>query len=321
MKGTWKLKLRLWAVMFIMFGLVYAIIMLAGIYLGYGGFYQFYVIIGLSVLLLQYLIGPKLVEMSMGVKYLSESEAPHIHQMVDELAKEAGIPKPKLGISETSIPNAFAYGRSKKSGHVCVTRGIIGLLDRNELRAVLGHELGHIKHNDMIITTIVSAIPMVCYYLAFSFMFSRDDRNNGGTIVIGIIAFAAYIIGQLLVLFVSRIREYYADEASVEFGNNPNDLASALYKLVNGAANSSDEEIKNIDGTRAFFLNDINDAQKDILSLNDLDLNRDGKISAEELDALKYKNINISKSKKLMELFSTHPDMLKRIKRLSQLNN
>ncbi|MDL2246151.1 zinc metalloprotease HtpX [Methanobrevibacter sp. OttesenSCG-928-K11] len=318
MKGTWKLKLRLWGAMLIMFGMLYLIIMFAGNLLGYGGFYQFYAIAGIGVIFLQYLMGPKLVEMSMGVKPLSKEEAPYIHEMVEELSREAGIPKPKIGISPTSVPNAFAYGRSKRSGHVCITQGILGLLDRDELKAVLGHEMGHIKHNDMAITTIVSVIPMICYYIAFSFMFSRGDNNNSGAII-GILAFAAYFIGQLLVLFISRIREYYADEASVEFGAKPNDLASALYKLVYGASNSSEEQIKDIDGTRAFFLNDVNDAQKDIRSLRELDLDNNGKISDEELNQLANRNIKVKGSENISEVFSTHPNMLKRIKRLAEL--
>jgi heat shock protein HtpX len=266
------------------------------------------------------LFGPKLVEMSMGVKPLSKEEAPHIHEMIEELSREAGISKPKIGISPTTVPNAFAYGRSQKSGHVCVTQGILGLLDTDELKAVLGHELGHIKHNDMAITTIVSAIPMVCYYIAFSFMFSRGNNNNSGAII-GVIAFAAYFIGQLLVLFISRIREYYADEASVEFGAKPNHLASALYKLVYGASNSSEEQIKDIEGTRAFFLNDVNDAQRDILSLRQLDIDNNGKISEEELNKLANRNIKVKGSENITEIFSTHPNMLKRIKRLSELDN
>lgn len=317
---NWKLNLRLILVSILMYGLLYFIIMLAVSLLGYGGFYQFYALAGLIAIFAQYLLGPKLVEMSMGVEPLSEAEAPYIHQMVEELANNAGIPKPKIGISNIPVPNAFAYGRSKRSGHVCITREIIGLLDRNELKAVLGHELGHIKHNDMIVTTIVSAIPMICYYLAISFLFSRDN-NNGLGIIVGIVAFAAYILGQLLVLFVSRIREYYADEASVKFGNSPNYLASALYKLVYGASNVSKEEINNLKGTRALFLNDVNGAALDIYSLRQLDLDDNGNISAEELRSLKNRNINIKSSAKFQELFSTHPDMLKRIKKLAELQN
>lgn len=320
MKGLWKLRLRSFFIMVLMFGLIYLIIMLAGSFLGVRGFYQFYFIAGIGVIILQYLIGPTLVEKSMGVQYLSESEAPHIHKIVEELAIAANIPKPKVGISPSSVPNAFAYGRTKRSGHVCVTQGILQTLNRDELKAVLGHEISHIKHNDMAITTLVSAVPLVCYYIGMSFIFSGHDSENGGGAIIGIVAMVAYFVGQLLVLLLSRVREYYADEGSVNLGCKPEHLASALYKLVYGAAKAPESEIKDIEGTKAFFLNNISDARKDIYSLSQLDFNNDGIIDEEELKYLKESNINIDSRSKIMELLSTHPDMLKRIKRLSELN-
>ena len=253
----------------------------------------------------------------MGVHQLSEAEAPQLHQMVSELAAAANIPKPKVGISNTMVPNAFAYGRSKRSGHICVTRGILGLLDEEELRAVLGHEMSHIKHNDMAITTVVSAIPLVCYYLSFSLMFSGGGDNDNGGALLGILALIAYFLGQLIVLFISRIREYYADAGSVELGCKPEKLASALYKLVYGAAKVPQSEIKDIEGTKAFFLTDISNARNEFNNLAQLDLDKDGTISADELNVLRDSKVNVGTSNKVMELLSTHPDMLKRIKRLA----
>ena len=256
----------------------------------------------------------------MGVQQLSEAEAHELHQIIEELAAEANIPKPKVGISNTMVPNAFAYGRSKRSGHVCVTKGILGLLDKEELKAVLGHEISHIKHNDMAITTIVSAIPLICYYLSFSLMFSGGGDNDNGGVVLGFLALIAYFLGQLIVLFISRIREYYADAGSVELGCRPEKLASALYKLVYGAAKVPESEIKDIEGTKAFFLTDISNARTEFKNLAQLDLDQDGTISEEELRVLRDSKVNVSASNKLMELLSTHPDMLKRIKRLADNN-
>jgi len=317
MKGQWKLRLRLWLVMILMFALVNMIFTVVGYYLGIRSI-GLYFILSLFVLFLQYWFGGKIVEKSMGVRYLSEAEAPHIHKMVEELANEAGIPKPKVGMCNSMVPNAFAYGRSKRDGHVCVTRGILGLLDREELKAVLGHEISHINHNDMAITTIVSAIPLVLYYFAVSSLYSGsggDDNNYG--FAIAIFAFLAYFLSQLLVLFVSRIREYYADAGSVELGCKPEKLASALYKLVYGAASAPKDEIKDIEGSKAFFLNDVSNAANQISELSQLDLDNDGSISQEELYNLKNQKVNINTGSKIMELLSTHPDMLKRIKRLA----
>ena len=319
MKGTWKLKLRMWLTSILMFTIVYVLIMAVGWYLGVRS-YMIFLFASLVATFLQYWFGPSLVKRSMNVRPLSEAEAPHIHQMVQELADAAGIPKPEIGLSEVNIPNAFAYGRSKRSGHIAITRPILGLLDRDELRAVIGHEMGHIKHNDMIVTTVVSVVPMICYYIALSFMFS-GDRDNGGTIIIGVVGYIFYLIGQLLVLFISRIREYYADEASVEFGNRPAALVSALYKLSYGAARCSDKTIADLNTNRAFFVNDINNAKNDVVDFRQIDFDGDGKISDEELRRLANSDVKISKKNGIMELLSTHPDSLKRVKRLAELEN
>ena len=301
----------------IMFTIVYFLISLAGWYLGISS-WRLYFAASIVIVFLQYWFGPSIVKRSMNVRPLSEAEAPHIHQMIQELADEAGVPKPELGLSEISIPHAFAYGRSSRSGHIAITRPILGLLDRDELRAVLGHEMGHIKHNDMIVTAAVSVIPMICYYIALSFMFSGDSRNGGG-IIIGILGYLFYLIGQVLVLFISRTREYYADQASVEYGNHPASLVSALYKLSYGAARCSKETIDEVNTNRAFFVNVVNNARNDITDFQQIDFDGDGKISEEELKRLLNSDVKISRKNGIMELLSTHPDSLKRVKRLAEL--
>lgn len=317
MRGTWKLRLRMVLTSVLMFTIIYFLIMLVGHYLGVSS-WRLYLGASLVITFLQYWFGPSLVKRSMNVRPLSEAEAPHIHKMVQELADAAGIPKPEIGLSEINIPNAFAYGRSSRSGHIAITRPILGLLDYDELRAVIGHEMGHIKHNDMIVTSAVSVIPMICYYIALSFMFSGDN-DNGAAIIIGIVGYLFYLIGQLLVLFISRTREYYADEASVEFGNRPAALVSALYKLSYGAARCSDQTIADLNTNRAFFVNDINNAKNDVTDFSQIDFDGDGKISDEELRRLANSEVKISKKSGAMELLSTHPDSLKRVKRLAEL--
>jgi len=315
--SSWKLNLRLWLAMGFLFALLYVIVAAAGYYFGFGT----PLILGVVVLIwviIQYLAGPKIVETTMRVRYVSREEAPKLHEMVEDLAVKANIPKPKVGISEIGIPNAFAFGKSKKDGHICVTRGILNILNENELKAVLGHEMTHINNNDMIVMTIISAVPLICYWLYISFLFSDGD-NDSGTAIIGIVALVAWFVGNLIVLFVSRVREYYADEGSVELGNQPNYLASALYKLVYGSAKTSDEELKKVEGLKAFFANDISDAKNEINDLKSMDLDMDGSISESELAEIRYTKTRIGTGSKLMEIFSTHPNMVKRIKRLADM--
>ncbi len=312
--GTWKLKLRMFLATIFLFAIVYAILMLIGHIMGFGG-PLFYMLLGLGIILLQYLISPSIVEATMRIKYVSPEEAPKLHAMVEELAMRAGIPKPRVGIADIGIPNAFAFGRTKSDGRVCVTRGILRLLDEEELKAVLGHEISHIRHDDMIVMTLISAVPLICYYIYISSIFSRD-RDMG---LVGLLALAAYLLGQLIVLFISRVREYYADYGSVEIGSQPHKLASALYKLVYGSAASEEDEIREVEGLKAFFVNDVSRATAEIEDLRQVDLDMNGTISESELQQIKYRGVKIGVGARIMELLSTHPNMLKRIKRLSEL--
>ncbi|WP_281773995.1 zinc metalloprotease HtpX, partial [Methanobacterium formicicum] len=278
MKRFW-LTLRIWLATALLFAVLYAIIAVICTFLGFGTPLIF-AIMSIVVVFAQYMLGPSMVERVMHVRYVSPQEAPNLHAMIDELAMNAGIPKPKVGVAETTIPNAFAFGRTKKDGRVCVTRGILNILDEEELKAVLGHEISHIRHNDMAVMTLISVVPLICYWIFISTLFGDSDSDAG---VIGIVALVGYLLGQLLVLFVSRVREYYADQGSVEIGGKPHKLASALYKLVYGSVNLDKRQVKEVEGVKAFFVNDISDAHNEISDLEQLDLDMDGSISEMEL--------------------------------------
>lgn len=312
------LKLRLYLIMAVLFAIVYGLVTFAASYMGLQGTFVFYGVIATVMMLIQYMIGPKMVEWSMGVHYVSEQEYPALHRMVSELSRDAGIPKPRIGIARIPIPNAFAFGRWAKDGRVCVTEGIMNLLNEKELRAVLAHEISHLKHKDVAIITMISVIPMICWYLAWNQLFS-GGRERGNSVLIGIVAFIVYLITNLLVLYVSRIREYYADEGAVKLGNSPHHLASALYKLVYGSARVSKESLKSIEGMKAFFANDPSRAGSEIRELSQIDLDGSGTIDINELMALRTRPVKVKTTDKLMEMFSTHPNMLKRIQRLSSL--
>jgi len=317
MSNTFSLKLRLFLATILLFGILYVIIMLISSYFGFGG-PGLFALFGIIIVFIQYMIGPKMVETMMHVNYVSEQEAPNLHAMVEDLAMKAGIKKPRVGIAEINVPNAFAFGRSKGDARICVTRGILKLLDKEELEAVLGHEMSHVRHSDMAVMTLISVVPLICYYIFISTLF-QGRNNNGGGAIVGIAALGAYLVGQLLVLFVSRSREYYADQGSIELGTKPHKLASALYKLVYGSATANKDDLKEVEGLKAFFVNDISDAGNEINDLQQLDVNMDGVISEEELARLRYSDTNIGTGQSLMELLSTHPNMVKRVKRLSEL--
>ncbi len=316
----WSLQLRMWLLLTILFGFIYALIVVVGRTFLHVGDFSFYLIISLVLMFVQYMLGPKIVEWTMHVKYIKRQDNPRLFQIVEGLAMRANIPVPKIGIAQIEIPNAFAFGRSLSDGRVCVTQGILSLLSDEELKAVLGHELSHLKNRDVLTITILSVIPMIMYRIAWQFLFygRRRDERGSNTVLIGLAAFIFYFITNLLVLYASRIREYFADKGSIALGNHPSALASSLYKLVYGSARMSPESLRESEGLKAFFVNDPSQARNEIKELAQLDLDKSGTIDPAELDMLRNKNIRLNMGDRLMELLSTHPNMLKRIKRLSE---
>lgn len=269
------LQTRMFLLLAVLFGILYGVITGIGTLMGAGSAW-IYIILGFVFLSIQYLIGPAIVGWTMKIKWVSEKEAPELHRMVAELAKRANLPKPRVGISQLAIPNAFAFGRTQRDGRICVTQGILKILSRDELKAVLGHEMSHIKHRDMAIITLISVIPLIMYWLAFSMMwggaFGGRRQGGGYAALIGAGAFLLYFITNLLVLYGSRIREYYADLGSVRLGNKPHHLATALYKLVYGNARfKGKEELKRVQGVRAFFVNDPTRAWREVRELSQID--------------------------------------------------
>jgi heat shock protein HtpX len=161
---------------------------------------------------------------------------------------------------------------------------------------------------------------MICWYLGQSTLYSSGNRDRGSAaMLIGIFAIILYFVTNLLVLYASRIREYYADRGAVNLGNKPNDLASALYKLVYGSAKAGKGEIKQIEGYKAFFVNDPSRAIRDFSELKALDKDMSGTIDQHELGAIRDRKVKVSAGDRIMEVLSTHPNMLKRIQQLSKL--
>ncbi|NMB99519.1 MAG: zinc metalloprotease HtpX [Thermoanaerobaculaceae bacterium] len=187
-----------------------------------------------------YFFSHKIVLMSYGAKPLSESEAPRLHAILAELSQSAGIPKPPLYIVENDSPNAFATGRNPKNAVVCVTSGLVGLLNEEEIKGVLGHELAHIYNRDIFLATIVASFASAIMMLAnmarwVAFFGGSRDRNRGGNpiglIALLITAILAPLAAILIQAAISRQREYLADATGAKFAGNPMGLANALRKL------------------------------------------------------------------------------------------
>lgn len=197
---------------------------------------SFMLILSLLFNLIAFLFSDKIVLRSYGARIISEYEMPWLHEIVSSLAQKAGIPKPQIAIVPTSVPNAFATGRSPRHAVVAVTEGILNVLNREELEAVLGHEITHIKNRDMLIGTVAAMIASAIVYLAyiarwFAFLLSDDDDSLIALIALAIFAPIAALIIRMA---ISRTREYLADEGSARLTRNPAALARALMKIERG---------------------------------------------------------------------------------------
>lgn len=218
---------------------------------------------------------------------VSVAEAPELHAMVDALAKRAQLPKPKVYVVDNPTPNAFATGRNPEHAAIAVTTGIIKILNRDELEGVLAHELAHIKNRDILISSIAAVIAGALSYLAtmaqwgMIFGGGRDDENGGNPIVMIVMMIVAPLAASLIQMAISRSREYLADATGAEICGRPKSLANALSKL--SSANNQRPM-------------DVNPASAQMYIVNPL------------------------KAAALAKLFSTHPPMEERIKRLMAMS-
>jgi heat shock protein HtpX len=171
---------------------------------------------------------------AMGAHEVSPQEAPELHAIVERLCVQADLPKPKVGMVQTQMPNAFAMGRNQKSATVVVTTGMVELLSPAELEGVIAHELAHIRHKDVSIMTIASffaAIASMILQWGFLFGGSSDDDDGPGMLAVIGVALAVYVISFILMQALSRYREYAADRGAAEITRRPSALASALMKI------------------------------------------------------------------------------------------
>jgi len=267
----------------------------------------------------QWLLAPYLVNRLYGVRRLEPDENPELHSMVDELSARSGIRTPQLMISKLPIPNAFAYGSPLTGSHVAVTQGLLTSLDTEEVEAVIGHELGHIKHRDVQVMMFISFLPSLFYILARSMLFSRyyggrDRRNSGGLAVIGGVSMLVYFFLLIFNLGFSRLREYYADQHAASIvGDGARKLSEGLAKISTSTARvqAKSRGATAHSGFKALFISDPDRAARDAAELSSFYGGGDDELVRNIL------NRRLTTLDSLGELFSTHPNIVKRLRALN----
>jgi heat shock protein HtpX len=221
-------------------------------------------IIASLMVLAQWYFSDKIVLWMSRAKVVTRDQFPKLHDMVERIVARNNLPKPKIAVIDTNMPNAFATGKSKKSSIVAVTTGLMDTLDDpEELESVIAHELTHIRNRDAVVLTLVSVLPTVAWYLVqFGFygglyggMGYGRDRNNGGIMIIVIVvAVLVFVISFLIVRAISRYREFSADRGSAQMTGKPVKLANALMKISGSMRRVPTKDLRQVEGLNAFFI-------------------------------------------------------------------
>ncbi len=254
--GLSGLNLKIFLTTALVFGFIAGLLGIVLWYSGLRGIGAFYLwmIISFLFIIIQWYFGPLLIKWITKAKEVSQTDAPELHGMVEKYAKKANIKKPKVYLVNDPTPNAFAFGRTRSSAGIAVHTGLMHILNKDELEGVIAHEIGHIKHRDVIVMTLASALPVILFYLVLIFGARDRDRGIGSIIAVWVAAFMAQFVGRLLVLWLSRSREYYADAFSAYATEKPSALMSGLAKI--SYKMQSVQPQKGSDAMRAFYIAD-----------------------------------------------------------------
>lgn len=262
------------------------------VYLGLG-FIPITIIASLMILA-QWYFSDKIVLWSSGAKVVTRDQFPKLHDMVERIVARNNLPKPKIAVINTNMPNAFATGKGRKSSVVAVTTGLMDILDDpEELESVIAHELTHIRNRDVLVLTLASVFSTVAAYLMqFGFygglygggMGYGRDRNSGGTMIIVIVvSVLVWVISFLIIRAISRYREFSADRGAAQMTGKPVKLANALMKISGSMRRVPTKDLRQVEGLNAFFI----------------------------IPAISGSTIN--------NLFSTHPPVEKRVQKLMEM--
>lgn len=248
---------------FAILGLLYAVFLtVLNVYLGLG-FVPITIIASLMILA-QWYFSDKIVLWSSGAKVVTRDQFPKLHDMVERIVARNNLPKPKIAVINTNMPNAFATGKGQKSSIVAVTTGLMDILDDpEELEGVIAHELTHIRNRDVLVLTLASVFSTVAAYLMqFGFygglhggMGYGRDRNSGGTMIIVIVvSVLVWIISFLIIRAISRYREFSADRGAAQMTGKPVKLANALMKISGTMRRVPTKDLRQVEGLNAFFI-------------------------------------------------------------------
>jgi len=272
---------------FVILGILYVVFLTVLNYLGVG--YIPLAIIASVMILAQWYFSDKIVLWSSGARIVSREEYPRLHEIVERLSTNNGLPKPKVAMVNSNVPNAFATGKSPKSSLVAVTTGLLDLLDDDELEAVLGHELTHVRSRDVLVLTLASIFSTVAWYLMqFGFYGGLQARNRnsaGSGAIVLLVAVVTWLVSFLMIRAISRYREYSADRGGAIMTGKPDKLATALLKISGKIKVIPPNELKNVQKLNAFFI----------------------------IPALSGNSI--------ANLFSTHPPVEKRVQKLKEMKS
>ncbi len=332
------LKLASTMAVLFLFGLIYALVFTIGVWFLPSNLFGLSLMIGFTILivLIQYGISPLMIRLIYRIDWIPYEDYahqyPHLANVIDKVVAIRGIKTPRMGIIHDLNPQAFTFGYTKNSARIVITDGILHYLDEGEQSAVVAHELGHVVHNDFILMTVVFAIPLILltiarwsyYAVRFSGLFKSSKDDDAGSyivlalIVVAIVSYISYYIGYLVSLFVSRIREYFADQHAAELTENPNMLSTALVKIAYGLiAGGTEAEIKErqkskVRGLRGLGIFDPKKASQ--LAAQSMDNN--GRVSKRVVQAAAGWDL-FNPWAKYFQVFSTHPLPAKRIQRLN----
>jgi len=272
-------------------------VLLGAIYLGFltvlywlGVDFWSLMIIAAVMIGIQYFFSDKIVLASSRAKVVTPEQAPKLHAIVDRLCAEANLPKPRVAIIPTEVPNAFATGRSQKSSVIAATQGLLNKLSEDEVVAVLAHELSHVKNRDVAVMTIASFLSTIAYYFMMSFMYGGmagggggERRGGGGLIIVYIVSMVVYVVSLLLTRLLSRYRELAAARGSALITGRPAWLISALLKISGQMERMPKKDLRSEEGLNQFFI------------------------------------VPAISGRSILELFATHPSLEKRIRQLERL--